>query len=348
MEKVLINLQENSYSIYIEKNMLQTIKLFLPHADKYFLITDKNVNQIYINDLLKSFEEKIVYQYIIEPGEPSKNFSNLEIILNTMIEKGLTRSSIVIAFGGGVVGDISGFCASIYMRGIGFIQIPTTLLGQVDSSVGGKTGVNMFGGKNMIGSFYQPQAVFIDTSTLHTLPRREVISGLGEIIKYGIIWDYKFLDYIDKNYNNILALEENTIKAIIKKCCTIKAEIVSQDEKETGLRKILNFGHTIGHSLEVITGYNRYTHGEAVLIGMYYETSLSYRLGFIESDYFEKVQAIICKSKINLDISEFTLESLIEIMVKDKKNQDGKISFILPKTEGIVEEVLLNKEVAFW
>lgn len=348
MEKVFINLQENSYFIYIGKNLLNSIGSFIENADKYFVITDKNVDRLYLNTLINALEEKEIYQYVIEPGESSKSFSTLEDILNTMIEKELTRKSKIIAFGGGVVGDIAGFCASIYMRGISFIQVPTTLLAQVDSSVGGKTAINMSKGKNMVGSFYQPEAVIIDTCTLNTLPKKEIISGLGEIIKYGIIWDYDFLDFIEKNLENILNLEEKKMKTIIKKCCSIKSKVVAKDEKELGTRKILNYGHTVAHSLETITDYKRFTHGEAVLIGMYYEALMANQFGYIDNEYFTKIKKIIRKLEVSLDILAFPINSLVEIMMKDKKNKDGKISFMLPKGKGVVEEILLNKEEIFW
>lgn len=348
MENILIDLQENSYPIYIEQNLLNSIDSLLSDADKYFIITDENIYTLYSNRLLSSFKEKDIYHYILKPGERSKSFSNLENILDSMVEKGLTRNSKIIAFGGGVVGDIAGFCASIYMRGVNFVQIPTTLLAQVDSSVGGKTAINMPGGKNMIGSFYQPEAVFIDTSTLNSLANKEIISGIGEILKYGIIWDFDFLNYLDKNLDKLINLEEDITKYVIKKCCTIKAKIVSKDEKETGIRKILNFGHTLAHSLETITDYKRYTHGEAVLVGMYYESLMACSMGLIDSCYFAKIESIILRLNIDLDISEFPLDSLVQIMMIDKKNRDNKISFILPQSEGIVKEILLDKEEIIW
>lgn len=348
MEKVLINLNEDAYTIYIKNNLLNSISELLPRADKYFIISDQNVSRIYLDGLLKSLSGNKLYQFIIEAGESSKNLLVVENILNTMIEKNLSRNSMVIALGGGVVGDIAGFCASIFMRGIGFIQVPTTLLAQVDSSVGGKTGVNMAGGKNLVGSFYQPHAVLIDTLTLNSLSRREIISGLGEIIKYGIVWDYVFFDYIDKKLDVILDLDEKTLNEVIKRCCTIKAEIVAKDEKEIGLRKILNFGHTIAHSLECITNYKKYSHGEAVVIGIYYESLIGHSLGLIDDNYLKKIKNLILKLEIDLDITKYPKSSLIEAMAKDKKNKEGKISFILPVARGQVEEVLLNKGEIFW
>ena len=348
MEKVFIDLGEMAYDIHIEKLLLNSISDYIGDADKWMIITDENVDKLYGESLKKALEGKENYKFIIDPGEESKTFLTVEKILNKMIENGITRSSKIIALGGGVVGDIAGFCASIYMRGISFIQVPTTLLAQVDSSVGGKTGVNMAQGKNMVGSFYQPQVVIIDTDTLRTLPKRELISGMGEIVKYGVIWDYEFLNFIEENLEDIMNLEEDIMKKIIKKCCEIKAEVVSKDERELGVRKILNFGHTIAHAIESLTDYKRYTHGEAVSIGMYYEALMAKDFGYIDEEYFSKIESLIKRLGVCLDLSEFSIESLREAMMKDKKNKDGKISFIFPKGRGNVEEVLLNKEEIVW
>lgn len=342
MERVYIDLGVNSYFIHIGDDILHLISDYIKGGDKYLLITDENVDRLYGKLFEESLLGKQIYKFIIKPGEQSKTLATVEDILNNMIDLGLTRRSKIIALGGGIVGDISGFCASIFMRGIPFIQIPTTLLSQVDSSVGGKTGVNMEKGKNMVGSFYQPETVIIDINTLKTLPHRELISGIGEIIKYGIIWDYDFLNNIDKNLDKILDIEEEIIKKIIKRCCEIKAEIVSQDEKENGIRKILNHGHTIGHGLETVSKYKKYTHGEAVLIGMYREALMARKFGYIEEDYFKEIEKIISSLGISLDISEFSLKSLIDAMIKDKKNREGKVSFILPKGRSKVSEVLLD------
>lgn len=348
MGKVFIDLGEMAYDIHIEKLLLNSISDYIGDADKWMIITDENVDKLYGESLKKALEGKENYKFIIDPGEESKTFLTVEKILNKMIENGITRSSKIIALGGGVVGDIAGFCASIYMRGISFIQVPTTLLAQVDSSVGGKTGVNMAQGKNMVGSFYQPQVVIIDTDTLRTLPKRELISGMGEIVKYGVIWDYEFLNFIEENLEDIMNLEEDIMKKIIKKCCEIKAEVVSKDERELGVRKILNFGHTIAHAIETLTDYKRYTHGEAVSIGMYYEALMAKDFGYIDEEYFSKIESLIKRLGVCLDLSEFSIESLREAMMKDKKNKDGKISFIFPKGRGNVEEVLLNKEEIVW
>lgn len=344
MEKLLIDLKENSYCIYIDGDLLGNLQSYLEEADQWVMITDENVDKLYGDRLEQVLKNKKVKKIVIPPGEGSKNLLTVEKIIHKMLDYGITRRSQIIAFGGGVVGDIAGFCGAIYMRGIPFLQVPTTLLAQVDSSVGGKTGVNTPQGKNIIGSFYQPKAVVIDVDTLKTLPKQQLMSGIGEIIKYGIIYDNDFLKYLSKHFSQLLELQEDVIKKVIKRCCEIKAEIVSKDEKEKGIRKILNFGHTIGHGLEAATGYEGYTHGEAVIIGMYYEALMAKKLGYIDDVYYEEILSILRKTKLPLDISQISLTDLIDYMEKDKKNKDGRISFILPKGRGKVEEVMLTRE----
>lgn len=344
MEKLLIDLGINSYNIIIGGNLLENVDDHLEDCDQWVLITDENVDRLQGHKLGQFLKKKKVNKIVIPPGEVSKNLHNVENILKQMLELGLTRKSMLLAFGGGVVGDIGGFCASIYMRGIPFIQLPTTLLSQVDSSVGGKTGVNLPQGKNTVGSFYQPKKVLIDILSLKTLPKRELIGGIGEVIKYGIIYDYDFLNYIDKHFTSLLDLEDKILKQIIKRSCEIKAEVVSKDEREEGLRKILNHGHTIGHGLEIVTKYEKYTHGEAVLVGMYYETLMGKHLGNISDDYCNKIFNLIKKTNINLCIEAIKIDDLIDSMARDKKNIDDRISFILPNGKGRVEEILLTKQ----
>lgn len=345
MEKINIDLNENSYDILIGKNILDNIEdLIQDNGESNFIITDQNVNNLYGNRLnsLKNY-----HKIIIEAGEDSKSINIAIDILKQMLLKGSSRKSKLIAFGGGVVGDLAGFCSSIYMRGISFIQIPTTLLAQVDSSVGGKTGVNLLEHKNSIGSFYQPSQVIIDTELLKTLPYKQLLSGLGEIIKYGIIYDYSFFQYIIKEIHNIKTLDPDVITYVIKKCCEIKAEIVSRDEKEEALRKILNFGHTIGHGLEAISNFSKYSHGEAIIIGMYAETLLAQRLDLIKEDYAMEILEFLETLGIDLDISSYPKEELVNHLLHDKKNVKGKISFILPLSPGKVKEVFLEKEYLY-
>lgn len=347
MESIFVDLDANSYYINIGENILGNIEKYIGHRDKIMVITDRNVDDLYGSILLDSLIGE-AYKYIVEPGETSKTISTVEGILEEMVSLNFTRNSKIIALGGGVVGDIAGFAASIYMRGIGFISIPTTLLSSVDSSVGGKTGVNLPNGKNMVGSFHQPESVLIDLKLLETLSKRELVSGLGEIIKYGIIEDYEFLKNTSKDLKSILALKKETLKDVILRSCQVKSKIVSEDEKEVGIRKILNHGHTIGHALEAGTGYKRYTHGEAVLIGIYYESRMAKEMGLISYNYFKEIENIIKSVGVDLDISDFSREKLVENMMRDKKNKKGKISFILPIGKGKVEEVLLDRSEVKW
>ncbi|MFT9496288.1 3-dehydroquinate synthase [Anaerosolibacter sp.] len=346
MEKVQINLGEKSYDILIGKNLLKCLpNLIGTNGEKGFIITDENVDALYGNQI------NVLHNYhkiTLAPGEKSKSMDTTMDILSQMLREGLSRKSWIIAFGGGVVGDLAGFCSSIYMRGIPFIQIPTTLLAQIDSSVGGKTGVNLSDYKNSIGTFYQPRQVIIDTEFLHTLPYRELLSGIGEMIKYGIIYDHTFFQYIVKEIDQIKALDNEIMAYAIKRCCEIKAEVVSQDEKEEGLRKILNFGHTLGHALEGLTHFSTYTHGEAVIIGMYYETLIAKRLGIISQQYSREIEIFLESLGVDLDIAAYPLSKLIDWMSRDKKNSHGKISFILPISEGKVSELLLDSDEIYW
>ena len=273
MRKVKVELGIDSYEILIGNALNDELKNFVVNkkfSKKSLLVTDTNVEKIFAAEIKKILESagleiKLV---TIPAGETSKSLSEAEKIFTAAIEYGLDRKSAIFALGGGVVGDLTGFVAAAYLRGVPFIQIPTTLLSQVDSSVGGKTAVNHKLGKNLIGAFYQPKAVFIDLDMLKTLPAREIKSGLGEIVKYGIIRDSKFFDYVENNAEKILRLENEVMENIIARSCEIKADVVSKDEKESGLRRILNFGHTMAHAIEEATNYSKYAHGEAVAIGM--------------------------------------------------------------------------------
>ena len=346
MEKINIDLGENSYDILIGTDILGNLKdLIGGNSEQNFIITDKNVDVLYGNylDTLNNYEK-----IIIEPGEHSKSIDVTTDVLKQMLVKGASRKSQVIAFGGGVVGDLAGFCSAIYMRGIPLIQIPTTLLAQVDSSVGGKTGINLLHYKNSVGAFHQPAKVIIDTGLLKTLPRREVLSGIGEIIKYGIIYDYNFFKYVVKNIDEIKKCSDGIMPYVIKRCCEIKADIVSRDEREEGLRKILNFGHTFGHALEGITDFSKYAHGQSVIIGMYYETIMAKKMGIIDEKYAEEILNFLDNLGMDLNIDDYSIPGLIDRMSKDKKNIDGKVSFILPVAAGKTQERLLKKSEIRW
>lgn len=348
MESLEINLGERSYSIYIGTGLFSRLEEFKPKADRYLLLTDENVDDYYGEQVMAAIGKENCQKYVIESGERSKTMETVTGILSYMLDHQFTRKSVLIALGGGVVGDIAGFCASIYMRGIEWIQLPTTLLAQVDSSVGGKTGINMPQGKNVIGSFYQPQAVIIDIDVLKTLPKRELVSGIGEVIKYGIICNYDFFSYMNQNLCQLFTLEKNVLEKVIYDCCSMKAEVVAADERESGLRKILNFGHTFGHGLEAATNYEKYTHGEAVLIGMAVEAKMAWGRGWIDRSYYEEIKALIERTGVSLDFGNMDRALLLDKMMGDKKNQENRISFILPKGKGRVEEMLLQRDSVKW
>ncbi len=345
MEGLYIDLGRDSYHIRFTDAYREGIKEYIDIDAFSIIITDNNVDALYGSGLEALLVEG-QHKYVIPQGESSKSIETVTEIIQFMLEKGFNRHSRVIAFGGGVVGDIAGFVASIFMRGIDFYQVPTTLLAQVDSSVGGKTGINFPQGKNLVGSFYQPKEVLMAPGVLATLHKRELTSGIAEVIKYGVIYDYEFLQYIKANLQAIYSINTEVLKQVIRRCCEIKAAIVTQDERELGLRKILNFGHTIGHAIEALTGYKVYTHGEAVLMGMYHEAAMARGLGLIEEAYFCEIADIIGDTGVSTDLGGLSIEAMVERMSGDKKNREGKISFILPISRGKVKELLLKAEEA--
>ena len=349
MDFITVDLKERSYPIYFAYDSFDKLgEIVKKHvrSSKTFIITDSNVYPLYFEKLNESLTKSgfnVSYE-VIPPGEPSKTMEMAQRLLEKAYDNGLLRDSSVIALGGGVVGDIAGFVAATYMRGIDFVQIPTTLLAQVDSSVGGKVGVNLKKGKNIVGAFHQPKMVYIDISVLKTINKREILGGLAEIIKYGIIWDFDLFEYIENNLHEILNLKENKLKHIIKKSCEIKGKIVSLDEKEENLRSILNFGHTIGHAIEALTGYQKYIHGEAVAIGMVYACKLALDLGYINEKYFERIFSLIQKTGLPTDYEDLPKENIVEAIKLDKKSRESKINFVLPSGFGKVEVISVKKE----
>jgi 3-dehydroquinate synthase len=274
---------------------------------------------------------------IVPDGEEYKSLLWLEHIWGELLKARLDRGSAVVALGGGVIGDMAGFAASTYMRGIACIQVPTTLLAQVDSSVGGKTGVNHPLGKNMIGTFWQPSLVWVDVETLRSLPRRQLLAGLSEVIKYGVIWDGGLFEFLEKNRDAILGLDGPALEHIIRRSCEIKAEVVSRDEREAGLRAILNYGHTIGHAVETATGYGPVLHGEAVSMGMYLEAELSLAMGLTDRATVQRIGALLGLYGLPTGLPpEIEREAMLEAMRLDKKALAGKLRFILPEKVGLV------------
>lgn len=349
LEFINIDLKERSYPIYFVHNGLSDIgNTFKKHvkSNRIFIITDSNVYPLYFDIIHKSLRNSglDVSHYIIPAGETSKTMEMAEILLNNVYKSGILRDGAIIALGGGVVGDIAGFVAATYMRGIDFVQIPTTLLAQVDSSVGGKVAVNLKNGKNIVGAFHQPRMVYIDTIVLKTLNKREVLGGLSEIIKYGVIWDWELFEYIERNILNILNMDIDKLLYIIKKSCEIKGKIVSLDEKEENLRAILNFGHTIGHAIEALTGYRKYIHGEAVAIGMVYASMIALNLGYINKAHFERIVSLIEKAGLPTKYCNLPKEDIIELIKHDKKNREDKTKFVLPLGYGKADVLNISFE----
>jgi 3-dehydroquinate synthase len=351
-QEVRVGLHERSYDILIGSRILDKLGLRLKEfrPSKIAVISNKTVYPIYRDILLKSLRKfNIVPEIIVIPdGEEYKDFLWTYYIHGELLKARFDRDSLLVALGGGVVGDITGFVASTYMRGIRYVQVPTTLLAQVDSSVGGKTGVNHPIGKNMIGTFCQPSLVLIDVDTLRTLPEREFYAGISEIIKYGIIADKSLFDYLKSHREGILSLGDSLIH-VIKRSCEIKADVVSKDERESGLRAILNFGHTIGHSLETVTGYRKFLHGEAIAIGMCSATELSERLGIagkgVASSIKELAELYNLPARIPQDVST---SDLVYAMGIDKKAKGGRLRFILPEKIGqvTIQEDIDRKVIA--
>jgi 3-dehydroquinate synthase len=281
----------------------------------------------------------------IPDGEEHKNFASLTRIYDQMLEAGIERSGAVVALGGGVVGDLTGFAAATYLRGVACVQVPTTLLAQVDSSIGGKTGVNHVLGKNLIGAFSQPRFVLADVETLRTLPPRELTAGLAEVIKYGIILDAPLFTLLEERIADVQALDRDLLVEVVRRCCAIKASVVSADETESGLRAVLNFGHTVGHGIESITGYTRYLHGEAVAIGMVAAARVSRHLGFCAEHDVERIRSLLVRCGLPTEVpAELRGEALARAMRADKKAREGAIKFVCLETIGTTRFERLSPE----
>lgn len=322
-----ISLEKNiddSYPIYIDT--LPTITL----DTKIAIITNPKVSGLHLNYLLNKLQAKELYIITIPDGEEYKNLDTIAHILDRLCEHRLDRKSMLIAFGGGVVGDMTGFSASIYQRGIDFIQIPTTLLSQVDASVGGKTGVNNRFGKNLIGAFYQPKAVYIDSTFLKTLPKREFGAGVAESIKMAVMFDAQMFASIE----NSDLQNEVSLMAMIKRAVELKAKVVAQDEKEAGVRAVLNYGHTFAHVIENLTGYKRYLHGEAVAIGMVMANYLSQALGYMTQAEVDRVEALLIRENLPTSFAVADEEAFYEQFFLDKKSQNQNLKFIIPNGIG--------------
>lgn len=333
-----VALGERSYPIHIGSHLLGDAELFTNYlvSKQVAIVTNTTVAPLYLKKMVSSLENNgvRVETIILPDGEQYKNNETLNKIYDALLAARCDRSTTLMALGGGVIGDLTGYAAATYLRGVPFIQVPTTLLSQVDSSVGGKTGINHPMGKNMIGAFYQPQAVIIDTITLQTLPQRELSAGMAEVIKYGLIRDAAFFDWLEVNMPALMNLDENLITEAIYRSCQNKAEVVAADEKEAGERALLNLGHTFGHAIENAMGYGVWLHGEAVAVGTVMAAELSKKMGWLSEDDVKRIKQIFHHAKLSMPAPSLGVEKYLSLMRLDKKVQNGQIRLILQKAIG--------------
>ncbi len=344
--KILVPLGKKSYEVSIEAGIRNKIneellKIGVKNNRKILVISNKEISDLYIEEFLKPLKRNNyqVQIFLIKAGELHKNVETLIEIYNFAFEFGLDRNSLIIALGGGIVGDITGLAAATWLRGIEYIQIPTTLLSMVDSSVGGKTAVNHPKGKNLIGAFHQPKAVFIDPETLKTLPKREFNAGMAEVIKYGVIKDKELFEFLEneKNKNKLINLENECLIKIINSSIKTKSHIVSKDEQEHGVRAILNYGHSFGHVIENLCGYGEFLHGEAISIGMKIAGGIALEKGLWSNEEFIRQDNLLKSYSLPTKIPKINTKEVMKILMGDKKVRDGKMRFILPKGIGEVD-----------
>ena len=349
MKKIIVELGERSYPIYAGNDLLGKKNLFSENikSRQVMVVSNTTVAPLYLDKVIQSLDaidsqNMDVESVILPDGEQYKTLDAVNEIITALLNSRFSRNSCLVALGGGVVGDITGFAAACYQRGIDFIQVPTTVLAQVDSSVGGKTGVNHAAGKNMIGAFHQPKAVIADTSVLDTLDSREVSAGLAEVVKYGLIRDAKFFDWLEGNIEPLVNRDPEALAYIIEQSCRNKADVVAEDERESGVRAILNLGHTFGHAIETGLGYGKWLHGEAIALGMLMAADLSHRMGWIEMGVCDRIENILVKLNLPVILPDnFDPERIRELMSVDKKAKDGVLFLILLKGIG---EAVITKE----
>ena len=344
MKKINIQFDERSYPIYIGEDLISNYELISQHilGKKVAIITNETVADIYLKTLMDTVSShKELISIILPDGESYKSKDSLDSIYAQLLENKADREITLIALGGGVIGDITGFAAATYMRGVNFIQIPTTLLSQVDSSVGGKTGINHPLGKNMIGAFYQPKCVISDMNVLKTLPSRELSAGLAEVIKYGLIRDNKFFEWLESHIQYLIEMNPKYLIEAVQRSCENKAAVVEADEFESGIRAILNLGHTFGHAIEVAQGYGNWLHGEAVGAGMVMAAKLSQSMGWLADKDVGRIVALIKKAGLPTEPPKISVKKYMELMMLDKKTKDGQINLVLQKSIG--DAVLTNQ-----
>ena len=333
IEQVAIDLGERSYRILIGSGLLDAADSWsdAPSSAQALVVTNTTVQPLYARRLAKSIatRHKQVHVVALPDGEAHKDWPTLNLVFDELLARASDRKTVLYALGGGVVGDMTGFAAASYMRGVPFVQVPTTLLAQVDSSVGGKTAINHPLGKNMVGAFYQPKLVVCDLGTLATLPAREFSAGLAEVIKYGPVADMNFLDWIEANIDGLMARDVKLLAHAVRRSCEIKAWVVGQDEREAGLRAILNFGHTFGHAIEAGLGYGEWLHGEAVACGMVMASRLSQRLGAVDEAFVVRLMRLVERARLPVRAPRLGADRFLELMRVDKKAEAGEVKFVV-------------------
>jgi len=338
MESLRVALGERSYPIHIGSGILDATALYAPHlpAGSAAVVTNGVVAPLYLPRVRKALEaaNARVVEVVLDDGEQSKRWTSLERVFDALLAARCGRDTLIVALGGGVIGDLAGFAAAIYQRGVALLQVPTTLLAQVDSSVGGKTAINHVQGKNMLGAFHQPRAVITDVATLDTLPERELRAGLAEVIKHALALDLRFVEWLEKNIDLLLARERGALVYAVRRCCELKAGVVAADERESGVRSLLNFGHTFGHAIETGTGYGAWLHGEAIAVGMVMAAELSARAGLIAAADVHRVRSLLSRAGLPITGPALSPERLLELMALDKKAARGRTRFVLLEAVG--------------
>jgi 3-dehydroquinate synthase len=356
MQTLSVALGERSYPIHIGAGLLGEARLYAPHVKgrRVAVVTNPVVAPLHLERVQRALEQAgaQVVPVLVDDGEQAKSWAALDRVIDALLAARLGRDSVIAALGGGVVGDLAGFAAAVYQRGIPFIQLPTTLLAQVDSSVGGKTAINHARGKNMVGAFHQPLAVIADVASLDTLPERELRAGIAEVIKHGFILDLQFVVWLEANIGKLLVRERAALEYAVQRSCELKAQVVAADEREAGLRAILNFGHTFGHAIEAGAGYGEWLHGEAVATGMAMAAELSARAGTLRREDAERVKALISRAGLPVRGPNLPAERYLELMQVDKKAAAGKVRFILldglgrATLRGDLDERLVRESIA--
>jgi 3-dehydroquinate synthase len=341
MEKITVQLGERSYSILIGSGILDRVGADLNTlglGSRISVVTNSVVRPLYGDRVVESLEESGYRVEVLEvpDGEVHKSLASAQRLYDELVDFDMDRTSTILALGGGVIGDLAGFVAATYMRGIHFINLPTTLLAQVDSAVGGKTGVDHSKGKNLIGAFYQPGLVLCDLDVLRTLPEKELLAGMAEVVKYGIILDAGFFSFVETHVQEIMELKADAMTEVVRSSCAAKAAIVEEDERESGRRAILNFGHTLGHAVESLTGYDTYIHGEAVAMGMVASARIALAMKLCDEEVVDRLEKLLKKIGLPTELPNLDPETMIRILSHDKKVKDGKVRFVLPEKIGKV------------